>query len=148
MACQSRLPWSYDIDRKDSPNLCCLALNRTCVSLLCVTFFQWSLYGLSWLFSLKQRPVTLVQLVLNFLAWFLLGLGAISHQRRFSSPVQAGGEMQEVHPQGSSSRLQVPNRTGQVSAAESLSSPKAWGPCLWWSPMPSVHLPPPPPGFS
>lgn len=31
--------------------------------------------------------------------------------------------MREVHPQGSSSRLQVPNRTGQVSAAKSLGSP-------------------------
>lgn len=33
--------------------------------------------------------------------------------------------MQEVRSQGSSSRLQVPNRMGQASTAESLSSPKA-----------------------
>lgn len=133
---------------EDSPNLCCLALRRTCVFLLCASFFQWSLYGLSRLFSLKQRPITLVHLFLNSLAWFLLGLGVISHQRRFSSPVQAGGKMQEVHPQGSSSRLQVLNRTGQVSAAKSLSSPKAGGRRWWWPQLSSFHLPLPPPGFS
>lgn len=72
------------------------------VLLLCVTSSECCLCDLLWLFSLAQRPITLTPSFLNFLTRFLLGLGAVSHQRCFPSPVQAGGEIQEVHGQSSS----------------------------------------------